>query len=220
MALEKRLEVTKTARYFSTSDEFHSAKDLWVVLHGYGQLASGFLGKFEEWATPERIFIAPEGLHRFYTNAEHSKVGASWMSRESRETDIEDNIRFLDQLVAHLNISPSVKVHLLGFSQGAATAVRWFCTSRLGFASLTLWAGSFPPDVSISFHSEKFSSLPVLLVSGKNDQVVAPAVMKSVFEQLEAAGVKPGLIVYDGDHVISSRDFGRVLQLLESGINS
>jgi len=220
MALERRIEVVKTARFFCTSEEFHLAEDVWVVLHGYGQLASRFLSRFEELGTQKRIFIAPEGFHRFYTDDNHSKVGASWMSRESRETDIEDNLRFLDQIIGELMLPLTAKIHLLGFSQGAATAVRWFCASKLGFTSLTLWAGSFPPDVSLSFYSEKFRSLKVLLVAGENDRIVPQQAMREVLRQLEKEGVAANMFEHKGVHEVRSSDLSRVIKLVESNRKS
>ena len=41
---EYRLSVTRSARYFTTG---RAEREVWFVLHGYGQLAARFLSHFE-----------------------------------------------------------------------------------------------------------------------------------------------------------------------------
>ena len=118
---EHRLSVPRSARCFSQGGE--AAVEGWVVLHGYGQLASRFLRSLESLATPSRLVVAPEGLSRFYLDAGGGKVGASWMTKEDRVREIEDYLAYLDLVRATL--MPPVPLTILGFSQGVATAARW-----------------------------------------------------------------------------------------------
>ena len=62
---EHRITVPRTARYY-TLGEAVTASELWLVLHGYGQLARFFLRPFEGMERG-RLIAAPEALSRFYT---------------------------------------------------------------------------------------------------------------------------------------------------------
>ena len=62
------------------------------------------------------LVVAPEGMHRFYLQGSSGRVGASWMTKEAREDDIADNLRWLQELDAHISAQyrPKRKL-LLGF---------------------------------------------------------------------------------------------------------
>ena len=47
-------------------------RSVWLVLHGYRQLADRFVARFEPVASPERLIMAPEGLNRFYLDNDAS----------------------------------------------------------------------------------------------------------------------------------------------------
>ena len=122
-----RINVPRSARYHLLGDR-RGAEELWLVLHGYSQLASSFLKWFEPVARPGRLIVAPEGLSRAYFDESGARrVGASWMTREDREAEIEDYVRYLDALTDELmgSIPPLPRIQVHGFSQGAATAARW-----------------------------------------------------------------------------------------------
>src|SRR5215831_7445873 len=137
---EHHLVVTRTARYFAiggsggAGDAANELRELWIVLHGYGQLAARFLEPFAPLAGPWRRIVAPEGLSRFYLDRSRvgvntqAGVGATWMTREDRDHEIADQITYLDALLDRLLTdapSPDVRLCVLGFSQGVATVCRW-----------------------------------------------------------------------------------------------
>jgi predicted esterase len=87
-------------------------------------------------------------MHRFYLNGTSGRVGASWMTKEDRESDITDNLNWLSKLFTELTEQKTFKKRiLLGFSQGGATAARWFYSQKVQFDQLILWASVFPPDL-------------------------------------------------------------------------
>src|SRR3954471_1991668 len=99
--------------------------DLWIVCHGFGQLAREFLASFQSISRPNRLVVAPEALSRFYrsqgtVHTPETPVGATWMTTEDRETEISDYIAYLDTLLGDLlpRIAPQAPVTALGFSQG------------------------------------------------------------------------------------------------------
>lgn len=144
--MENTLSFSKTFR-FETLNENQRPTKVIYALHGYGQLAKYFVRKFDIVNT-DYLIVAPEGMHRFYLKGSSGKVGASWMTSESRETDISDNIAWLnalDNLISErFDISERI---LFGFSQGGATAIRWKMNASCIFDKTIIWASDFPPDM-------------------------------------------------------------------------
>src|SRR5439155_5746399 len=103
-AREPRIDVRRTARYYALGPDDHSACELWFVLHGYGQLAAQFVRLFETLDDGTRRIVAPEALNRFYligaetAPAADRPVGATWMTREDRDHEIEDYLGYLDDV--------------------------------------------------------------------------------------------------------------------------
>ena len=121
--MEKRIDFTYQARYHQLGELNTKTKHLIFALHGYGQQSKYFIRKFRSLVEYGICIIAPEGLNRFYLEGYSGRVGATWMTKEDRETDILNYLRYLNAIYAQLT-THSVKVTILGFSQGAATESR------------------------------------------------------------------------------------------------
>jgi len=91
---EITLKTERTARIALLGRPGPEVRHLWLVLHGYRQLAPYFLRKFAPLARPDTLIAAPEGLSRFYLEGYYGKVGASWMTREARLDEIADQISY------------------------------------------------------------------------------------------------------------------------------
>jgi predicted esterase len=211
--IEHHLPVTRTARYYTIGGEGGDANgigELWIVCHGYGQLAAKFLQPFLPLATPWRRIVAPEGLSRFYlersrvgVNTE-AGVGATWMTREDREHEIVDQIAYLDVLLDHLLPAAStsrVRLRVLGFSQGVATVSRWLVRGqRVRPNEVILWAGSFPPDVDLSVFAGKLAGATVMFAVGTRDELASWAAADVEVNRFNAAGIEARLVTFDGGH--------------------
>ena len=87
------MKTLKTARYYLAGSPSGKTKNIWIVIHGYGQLAGKFIQQFEFLINDETVVIAPEGLSRFYTgSATGELIGAGWMTKEERDNEIKDYI--------------------------------------------------------------------------------------------------------------------------------
>lgn len=207
---EHHLTVPRTARYHMLGDAA-KARAIWIVLHGYGQLARYFLRKFE--GLEEGLLIAaPEGLSRFYTDEAHSRVGATWMTREDREHEIADQCTYLDALAALLDQADNQRpVHVLGFSQGVATTLRWAAYGHTSIQHLVLWGGSLPVDIPSGVLSEKLGKCTVQLVSGANDALVPASAMEPGEARLRAADLRFTMHQHPGGHELDRLLLGRLL---------
>ena len=126
-----------------------STKHIWIGLHGYGQLVEFFQRTFRDLATEDRAFVFPQAPHKFYINGVSGRVGASWMTKDERLKDIENQKKYLTTVInwAHAK-APSTPIHVLAFSQGVATIIRFLGHSPVRISTLLAWAGSWPPDAS------------------------------------------------------------------------
>lgn len=196
---EHFLRVQRTARYHVLGT-VEAAPEIWLAVHGYGQLARYFLRSFEG-LEEGRCIVAPEGLSRFYLDAEHSRVGATWMTREDRLHEIDDHVAYLDAVLDELlrSAMPGATINVLGFSQGVATVARWSLRSRHRISRLVLWAGSLPPDLDRDV-LQGWRTLHVDLAAGDKDPVVKEDVLTAAAQRLAAADVPHVLHRYAGEH--------------------
>lgn len=204
--------IEKTARYFQLGEFHEKTEDVYIVLHGYAQLANYFLRWFEPVANQNNVIIAPEGLHRFYWNGFSGKVVASWMTKEDRLDDIQDYVNYLNTLVNSLP-KGNYKLHLIGFSQGSATALRWATMGNVRFKSLSLWAGAFPEDIDYFEKSELLNQLNIHLIIGNQDEFYDSDKIDYLNQQLNNNNITYKFISYSGNHKILEPP---LIQLFES----
>src|SRR5947199_6610431 len=172
---EHHIGVTRSARYFTLGNSSRGVGEVWVACHGYGQLAARFLEKLRVLDDGRRYLVAPEGLSRFYLSESPTerRVGASWMTREDRLSEIDDYVRYLDAVYAEVFGSldrARVSVHALGYSQGASTVSRWVAMGKAKIDRLTLWGGEFPPDLGLTLDTvaNRFRAARMSLVFGSS----------------------------------------------------
>jgi len=200
---------SKSFRYF-TKGNIDKSKTLIYVLHGYGQLAEYFLKKFDGLAEDFYV-VAPEGMHRFYLNGSSGRVGASWMTKEERETDISDNISWLNALNNKILAERTFdKIIVLGFSQGGATAARWYYSNR-GFNQLIMWASVFPPDLSLNQELKKDSQNQNYFVLGDLDEYFQDDLFQKELKTFEDLGFKTR--VFNGKHDIEIVTLQKILEV-------
>lgn len=212
---EHRMPVTRSARYY-TLDPIGEVREVWFVLHGYGQRAADFIQPFEAIQNDHRLFVAPEALSRFYLK-DQEHVGASWMTREDREAEIADYVAYLDavydQIVAGLDRS-LVRVVALGFSQGGTTASRWAVLGQSAVDRLILWAGDLAHDLDLDAHHDVLCRLGLTFVVGSEDSYITPERLVAQETLLIEHSIPYRLIPFSGGHHLKSN----VLHTLAEGI--
>jgi len=204
---EHHLTVSRTARYFTLGPTASTAREVWFVLHGYGQLASRFLRHFAPLDDGARCIVAPEGLSRFYAEAgRNDKIGASWMTREDRPAEIADYVRYLDALHAEVMLdrgdSGKQRVTVLGFSQGTATAARWLALGSARADRLILWGGEVPPDLDLAAARSRWERTAVTFVVGSGDQFITAKVLARDEQRLREQGIAYRVERFEGGHEV------------------
>jgi predicted esterase len=209
--VQHAFEVKKTARFFILGPDDPIGR-LWA-LHGYGQLPQYFLRRFQSAADAGWQVIAPEGLHRFYLQGTDGRIGASWMTREEREADMFDYVRYLDDLKSHMNPLEGPNV-LLGFSQGVATAARWACRGNVAFDAHVFWAGVFPPDLDAFTELAELRKAPSFVVLGDQDPYFQNDLISETTDLFERAQLEFRTVHFQGGHEISPGTLDHILQQL------
>ena len=207
---EHHIAVQRTARYYTRGPtDDGDVAEVWIVCHGFAQLAGRFMRHFAAIDDGTRLVVAPEALNRFYVEAvpgvhgPDSKVGATWMTREDRLHEIEDYVAYLDTLAASIFARVDrarVRLVVLGFSQGVATVVRWVVRGRTRPDHLVLWASPLPPEIETSTGAETLASLArISVVVGANDTDAQRALPRER-ERMARLAITYDLIEFDGGH--------------------
>lgn len=201
---EIKFPITKTARYFQSGELNNQTHTIWILCHGYGQLAESFLQKFDSLQEEGVCLIAPEGLHRYYLDGNYGRVGASWMTKEDRLTDIHDYVNYLDSLVKHLysGLNQKPRLIVLGFSQGCATVSRWLNMGETPFNRLVLYAGVFPPDMDWGLNPTKVSGTRITIACGDEDEYIPKTKLNDLLNNYRATGLSFEFIPFQGKHQI------------------
>lgn len=204
---EQFIEFQYKARFNQLGSLNKETKNLIFVIHGYGQLSKFFIRKFDILDNGENCIIAPEGLSRFYLEGFSGRVGAAWMTKEDRETDINNYINYLNALYLSIKekLSPKTKISILGFSQGSATVSRWVASNIIRFDQLILWAGIFPPDMDFATVSKILKNKKITYVYGTNDLFITTERLKEMNELSTRLAVNPRIIKFKGDHNIDKK---------------
>jgi predicted esterase len=210
------IEIRKTARYWTHGTLSENTQQIWIVCHGYGQLAAYFLKKFEGFNSETHFVIAPEALSRFYLEGGFAgKVGATWMTKEDRLAEISDYVAYLNAVYqqaipVEIQNNANIRVKLLGFSQGVATVCRWAFAGQVRFDELILWAGGFPHDLDYSSVPQQLEGKKVWFIYGEQDELIRAADFEAQLSDVQAKGIHPEIITFTGKHELNEEVLRRL----------
>ena len=219
---EHHIHTTRTARYWTLGELSAQTREIWFVLHGYGQLSEFFLHNFSALDDGTRFIVAPEALSRFYLKDFTGRVGATWMTREDREHEIQDYVRYLDglhdEVFSHLcRVHPAaerVRWCLFGFSQGVTTASRWLLhgTRSQRVQDVICWAGGLPAEARPDDLQRVFKPRRPVFVAGTEDEFITPQVLEQQQALIEGAGLRYDFVQFSGGHVIVGEVLSQIAQ--------
>ncbi|CAN5847523.1 phospholipase [soil metagenome] len=167
-----------------------------VGFHGYMENADTQMERLaslegcDDWT-----LVSPQALNRFYKGRSQAVV-ASWMTRQDREVTIEDNIGYIDRVVAQV-VKASTPIVFAGFSQGVAMAFRAAARGARKGAAVIAVGGDVPPELLVDA-SVEFPR--VLLARGERDEWYTAAKLDADVAALNARGVNVESFVHSGGH--------------------
>jgi predicted esterase len=171
-------------------------RGLLLGFHGYMENAEIQLTRLESIPGAANWALASvQALNRFY-RGRSEEVVAGWMTRQDREAAIDDNIDYVDRVVAVTRVW-NQRLVFVGFSQGVAMAFRAAVRSSVPAAGVISVGGDVPPELL----TEARLSFPrILLARGDRDQWYTAAKMESDVAALATRGAVPQIVVYPGGH--------------------
>jgi len=213
MIQENTFQTSRTARYFSRQTDPELVENVWILFHGYGQSAYHFLLHFEDFNPEKSLILAPEGLSKFYLKGFDGRVGASWMTKENREMEIQDQLHLVDNLLAQIDPKGTIKLNLLGFSQGAAVACRWYQYTSKKVENLILWGAGLPIETDAKM-AQKYNECSTTLVLGTDDEFIKQERLVQYYQTLADLQFRHNVITYKGGHKIEKEGLTALKNLL------
>lgn len=201
MSSKVRLENIAAAvhgRYLVHPASHDSGRRLLVGFHGYGESAEAHLAELERipdvaaWTV-----VAVQALHPFY-NSRTGEVVASWMTRLDRQLAIQDNVRYVAEVVRREigEAGPLGTLVYIGFSQGTAMAYRAAAAAGHPCRGVVALAGDIPPELA-----DPAARLPPVMIGrGRDDEWYTEEKLDRDLQVLAAKGIEPRLLRFAGGH--------------------
>lgn len=178
------------------------ARQLMVLLHGYGADGADLIGLGYEWRElfPDMVFVAPNAP----SPCARSPSGFEWFplldDRIAGRLKGAEEVRpvivnFLIDLWAQTGLTARETV-LCGFSQGAMMALNVGTSLDSELAGIIAFSGAMIP--AEGFAEGRWAKPPVALIHGDVDQVVEPQLSRDAATELSAAGFEVVLHISKG----------------------
>ena len=90
MREEKTVSYTTTNTYQTLNTFTPKTEEIWMVCHGLGHLTKYFLNHFEKLDPEKHYIIAPQAPSKYYQDKRYKYIGASWLTRENTDIEIEN----------------------------------------------------------------------------------------------------------------------------------
>jgi predicted esterase len=202
---------------YSTLNEFTSnTKNVWVALHGIGYLSRYFLKYFKNLDPEENYIIAPQAQSKYYLNNEYRHVGASWLTKENTEPEIENVLNYLEEVYTAEALQNAPKLILFGYSQGVSVATRWVARNKVECSHLILHSGGLPKELE----PEDFEFLPqmkVTMMYGTRDEYLNEERLKTEHTRAkELFGNRLEIVSFEGGHEVNTEILKKLAQTISS----
>jgi len=210
---KKIIDIEFKANYVKCGSVNKKTKKIWLIFHGYGQLADEFSKIFSGYFTEENCLIFPQGLSKFYLKGVSNKIGANWMTSVDRDLDIFNYISYLNQIFDD-EIKPfldQVEFIVLGFSQGGHTASRWIYSSEIKYDKLILWGSALAKEIDNNIIRKSFSLGKNITVLGDEDRFIDEEKLNAIEKRYESIGFRYQLIEYHGGHDIQPEILKKII---------
>ncbi len=168
-----------------------------------GYLSRYFL-KYFDGLDPERNYlVAPQAPSKYYLDKQFKHVGASWLTKEDTQREMENNLSYLDAVMAGLSLPKNANLVIFGFSQGVSIALRWVARRRVRCDHLILYAGGIPEEIEAGEVSHLMGNTEVRVIVGNRDEYITPERWEKEKEKVQVLFKgKARVDVFEGKHEI------------------
>lgn len=199
---EKQVGYQTTNTYETLNSVTGKTKNVWIVLHGIGYLSKYFLRYFEDLNPEENYIIAPQAPSKYYLKNEYKHVGASWLTKEQTELEVQNVVAYLNAVYQAEKIPQHCKLYIFGFSQGVSIATRWVAREQINCTALILYAGGIPNEL----RPEDFSFLEIndtsvsILVGNQDEYINAERLQQESIKIEKLFKGRAQQIIFEGGH--------------------
>ena len=200
MSREKQVSYQITNTYSVLNRFTEKTKNVWLVCHGIGYLSRYFIRHFNHLDVDENYIIAPQAQSKYYLKSDYRHVGASWLTRENLEAEIDNVLNYLDEVFMEENLAEVPNLIVLGYSQGVSVATRYLAQRKINCAQLILHSGKVPAELT----AKDFAFLKdtkVTYLYGTQDEYLKKGIIE--VEETRLKSLFPynfELQTYDGGH--------------------
>mgnify|MGYP000256070498 CR=1 FL=1 len=183
---EKQNTYTTTNTYSTLNVLGPQTKNVWIVFHGIGYLSRYFINFFDTLPENENYIIAPQAPSKYYLNGQYKHVGASWLTREKTDIEIENVLNNIDSVFQKENVTDAMNLIVFGFSQGVSIAARWVAKRKIECNKLVLYAGGLPNELNTKdFNFLWKNKTEVIVIIGDADEYLTPERMESENQKIK-----------------------------------
>ena len=206
-----------SSSYITYNKLTDKTENIWIVFHGYGQLSKYFIRRFDVLEGDKNYIIAPQGLSKFYVDEDFKNVGASWLTKEDKESDLLNQqkylIKLMDELKSKIDFS-KIKINLFGFSQGVSAFTRLLINYNMKIDNIIIWAG-WVPDEFFNINKNVLKDTNLFFVVGNKDKYYNNPIIKGYIEKFKKTLNKEiDYFVFDGGHIVDRKVLKKINEKL------
>ena len=204
MSKEKSLSYTISNTYSTLNERTDKTKTVWLVFHGIGYLSKYFLKYFKHLNPQENYIIAPQAQSKYYLNGEYRHVGASWLTKENTEPEIENMLNYLDAVFEAENLSEVENLNILGYSQGVSVATRFVARRKIQCENLIMHSGKVPHELE-SGNFKFLEKTNFSFIYGTEDEYLKSGIVKIEKDRLHEIFPKNlEIYTFEGGHEVNT----------------
>ena len=146
-----------------------TTKRVWLVFHGIGYLSRYFIRIFQELDESTNYVIAPQAPAKYYKDADYKRIGSSWLTKENKETEIQNNLNYIEAVLEQEEIPGHLELIVIGYSQGVSISSRWLARKKILPAYFFVISGAFPDELEQEDFNFLISKTKLFHIVGEND---------------------------------------------------
>lgn len=201
---QKEISYQTSNTYETLNSLTDKTKNIWFVCHGMGFLTRYFLRYFESLNKEENFIIAPQAPSKYYLPPKMRHVGASWLTKENTQLEMENIVRYFDGLFKQEKLPPQSNFIVLGFSQGVSVALRYLAKREISCDQIIIHSGKIPHELKPLDFEHLPQSTKVLLIYGNQDEYLdAPQIEIEINRAKSLFGDRLEIYPFEGGHEIN-----------------
>lgn len=201
---QKEISYQTSNTYETLNSLTDKTKNIWFVSHGMGFLTRYFLRYFESLNKEENFIIAPQAPSKYYLPPKMRHVGASWLTKENTQLEMENIVRYFDGLFKQEKLPPQSNFIVLGFSQGVSVALRYLAKREISCDQIIIHSGKIPNELKPLDFEHLPQSTKVLLIYGNQDEYLdAPQIEIEINRAKSLFGDRLEIYPFEGGHEIN-----------------